>query len=213
MYIRSTKRKQQALETKSRVFDTAHRMFRDRGFYNVTVEEIAQEAGISVGTIYHLFKNKYDLLFAWHFKLDEKYKEYYEELKKDPKYQEAGTLELLREWFLAVHEICADFGMEYISVIYAYMLSDKDFARTMTDRERTYFKIILELVEKGQSEGSITKRMAAEQIASDFTVLSRGLFSAWAINNSKLSMREFCKSPLDIFIRGVSTAYENKKLN
>ncbi len=210
MYIRSNKRKQQALKTKSRIYDTAYRMFRERGFYNVTVEEIAQEAGISVGTIYHQFKNKYDLLFAWHLKIDERYEKYYEELKKDPKFQEAGAIELLREWFLAVHEICADFGMEYISVIYAYMLSDKDFARTMTNSERAYFKIILEIVENGQKEGAITTRLTAEQIAFDLTVLSRGFFSAWTISNSKLSMREFCQTPLDTFIRGIRSEGENK---
>lgn len=66
MYIRSNKRKLQAIETKNRIFDIAHAMFRERGFYNVTVEEIADAANISVGALYHHFKNKYELLTAWH---------------------------------------------------------------------------------------------------------------------------------------------------
>ena len=56
-----TPRKQQALEMRSRIQNMALDLFDREGFENVSVEEIAQKAGCSVGNIYHYFKSKDEL--------------------------------------------------------------------------------------------------------------------------------------------------------
>ena len=48
-----TPRKQQALEMRSRIQNVALDLFDREGFENVSVEEIAQKAGCSVGKINH----------------------------------------------------------------------------------------------------------------------------------------------------------------
>ena len=61
MAERITARKRQALEMRRRIQETALDLFDREGFENVSVEEIAQAAGCSVGNIYHYFKSKDDL--------------------------------------------------------------------------------------------------------------------------------------------------------
>lgn len=61
MAERLTPRKQQALEMRSRIQNVALDLFDREGFENVSVEEIAQKAGCSVGNIYHYFKSKDEL--------------------------------------------------------------------------------------------------------------------------------------------------------
>ena len=51
-------RKRQALEMRSRIQNVALDLFDRDGFENVSVEQIAQAAGCSVGNIYHYFKSK-----------------------------------------------------------------------------------------------------------------------------------------------------------
>ena len=58
MSERMTARKRQALEMRSRIQSAALDLFDREGFENVSVEEIAQTAGCSVGNIYHYFTNK-----------------------------------------------------------------------------------------------------------------------------------------------------------
>lgn len=53
MAERMTARKRQALEMRSRIQSAALDLFDKEGFENVSVEEIAQAAGCSVGNIYH----------------------------------------------------------------------------------------------------------------------------------------------------------------
>ena len=57
-----TQRKQQAMEMRSRIQAVALDLFDRESFANVSVEEIAQAAGCSVGNIYHYFKSKDELL-------------------------------------------------------------------------------------------------------------------------------------------------------
>jgi len=44
--------------------EAAIRLFSRQGFYKTRAEEIAQEAGVAVGTIYNYFQNKEDILLS-----------------------------------------------------------------------------------------------------------------------------------------------------
>jgi AcrR family transcriptional regulator len=52
-------------ETLARITQEALRLFVKRGFEAVTLDEIAQAAGISRRTFFHYFASKEDLAFAW----------------------------------------------------------------------------------------------------------------------------------------------------
>lgn len=58
----STRRQEQAQETRLRIIDAAHDLFVDQGYGSTTMGDIAQSAGVSVETIYAAFKNKPTLL-------------------------------------------------------------------------------------------------------------------------------------------------------
>ncbi len=48
-------------ETRERIMSTALRLFAERGFSAVSIEEIAQAAGVTKGAVYHWFTDKDDL--------------------------------------------------------------------------------------------------------------------------------------------------------
>jgi len=52
------------LPTKDRILDTAFRLFRRFGIRKVTIEEIAQETGVSKMTFYKYYRNKNDLVLT-----------------------------------------------------------------------------------------------------------------------------------------------------
>ncbi len=51
-------------EKTSLILDAAVKVFADKGYYGARVSDIAQEAGIAYGLVYHYFKNKEDLLIS-----------------------------------------------------------------------------------------------------------------------------------------------------
>ncbi|MGW8957036.1 TetR/AcrR family transcriptional regulator [Paenibacillus sp. NPDC055715] len=57
-------RQQKAFETKNRLIDSALKVFSSKGFVASTTKDIAKEAGITDGLIYHYFSSKEELLWA-----------------------------------------------------------------------------------------------------------------------------------------------------
>ena len=58
----STRRQEQAGETRLRILAAAHELFVDQGYGRTTIAEIAATAGVAVETVYAAFRNKPTLL-------------------------------------------------------------------------------------------------------------------------------------------------------
>jgi len=57
-------RERQKADRTRRILEAAARLFRDHGYGAIRIEDIAQAAEVSVGTLYNYFTNKGDLLLA-----------------------------------------------------------------------------------------------------------------------------------------------------
>lgn len=57
-----TRRKQQALDTRRKIFNTALSLIRQNGFDQVSVDDICATCGVSKGAFYHHFKSKLDIM-------------------------------------------------------------------------------------------------------------------------------------------------------
>lgn len=58
----SSRRKEQALETRRQIVEAARQLFLVRGYTGATMDSIAQEAGVAVETVYATFRNKRAIL-------------------------------------------------------------------------------------------------------------------------------------------------------
>jgi len=58
----SSRRQTQARETQRQIVEAARRLFIERGYRGTTIEQIAQEAGVAVETVYATFGNKRTIL-------------------------------------------------------------------------------------------------------------------------------------------------------
>jgi len=65
--MRMTRQEQKesiAKQRKQQIFDAAVKVFSQKGFDQSTIPDIAQEAGVAVGTIYNYYQSKHDLLLS-----------------------------------------------------------------------------------------------------------------------------------------------------
>ena len=51
-------------QRKQQIFDAALKVFSKKGFDQTTIPDIAQEAGVAIGTIYNYYQSKHDLLLS-----------------------------------------------------------------------------------------------------------------------------------------------------
>ncbi|HEV2404592.1 MAG TPA: helix-turn-helix domain-containing protein [Ktedonobacterales bacterium] len=62
--VAPNKRELQAQERRNQLLDTARRLFAAKGVENTTIKDIADEAGVAQGLLYHYFRGKDDLFWA-----------------------------------------------------------------------------------------------------------------------------------------------------
>ena len=60
-----------AEETRERIVDAALRLFREKGFDETTMRDIAAEAGVATGAAYYYFRSKEDLVMAFYLRTAE----------------------------------------------------------------------------------------------------------------------------------------------
>lgn len=68
-----------AEETRTRILDTALRLFRERGFDKTTMRDVAAEAGVATGAAYYYFRSKEELVMAFYLRTAEEEREQFAE--------------------------------------------------------------------------------------------------------------------------------------
>ena len=152
-----TPRKRQALEMRSKIQNTALDLFNREGFENVSVEQIAQTAGCSVGNIYH------------YFKIEEQYLSDRNTPARDKLLDFVG-----QSLVSSVSE-----PVLYKAFIHAIKYPEQHILQK-NDR-RVYYRVLRELVELCQHEGSIDAARSVDEIVEDLVVLHRGTLIEWRI--------------------------------
>jgi AcrR family transcriptional regulator len=60
-----------AEETRNRILDAALRLFRERGFDDTTMRDVAAEAGVATGAAYYYYRSKEDIVLAFYLRTEE----------------------------------------------------------------------------------------------------------------------------------------------
>lgn len=182
-----TNRKRQAIEMKQRIQAAALDLFNQKGFKNVSIEELAQEVGCSVGNIYHYFKNKEALAGSVPAYVDA----YYEELEKEYAQNDAMTAaEKLLDFVEQALEISSRDALVWQSFVYS--LKSPELGVLKLKPDRAYFQVLGRLIKGCQAEGSIPPDLDTAELVQDLVILHRGILVHWRI----------CEGGFDIKARG-----------
>lgn len=171
-----TPRKRQAIEMRAKIQSAALTLFNREGFENVSVEEIAQAVGCSVGNIYHYFKSKDELAIQVTQMVDEVYTALEEEYLTD---RETSGREKLLDFVGRSLEISASDEMLYKAFIHGLRYPEQ--AVLQKNDKRVYYRLLRELVDLCQEEGSIHPSYDPDCLVEDLVVLHRGTLFEWRI--------------------------------
>lgn len=140
-----------AQETKDRIRKAAVEIISEEGFFNTRMQDIADQAGLAVGTIYNYFSSK-DKVLAYIFKAE---MERRLEIMSDLKEQELSTREFLAE-FLNRH-FSALIENPHLGRV---LVREKDFSRgeksnQIKEHMNSLIKMLEEIFEAGYQRGEI----------------------------------------------------------
>ncbi|AJQ25644.1 TetR/AcrR family transcriptional regulator [Pelosinus fermentans] len=191
--IKLTSRAKQAVETKNRIYECGVNLIGKYGFDQITVEQIASEAGVSVGTYYYYFESKFELFKEMFKRADEYF------LNKIADNLESNiALEQIVEFFEKYADFTYENGIEIVKKI--YISNNKMFIT----ENRPMQTILQSIIEKGQSSGEIPKSMSSIELTNMLFLVGRGVIFDWCLRDGNINLKTTMKKVMGIVTKGLN---------
>ena len=187
--------KKQQRNTKGRIISAAWKLFYQQGYENTTVEDILELSGTSKGTFYHYFEGKDALLGTLSVIFDEKYEQLIPTL--DP---EGNALEALaylnRELFAMID---SSVPMELLARLLSTQLVTRG-EKHLLDRDRLYFRLLREIVTRGQEKGEIRSDYSVSEITRAYAMMERALLYDWCLRGGDYALSRYSGEIMGMFL-------------
>ena len=198
--------KKNGRNTKGRIISAAWKLFYEQGYENTTVEDIVFESETSKGSFYHYFEGKDALLGTLAYVFDEKYEELMAVM--DP---ELGAMEKL---IYLNHELFAMIDGGVSMDLLARLLSTQLLARGekhLLDRNRTYFKLLRQIITEGQKTGQLRGDFTVNEIVKAYALWERALMYDWCLAGGEYSLVAYTDSVTPMFLESYRGKTISKK--
>ncbi|MBO5976000.1 MAG: TetR/AcrR family transcriptional regulator, partial [Oscillospiraceae bacterium] len=145
--------------TRGKIVSAAWKLFYEQGYEDTTVEDIIFESETSKGTFYHYFEGKDALLGTLSTLFDEKYEALTRSMDR-----ERNAIDILhwlnKELFTMVD---TSVPIELLAGLLSTQLTTRG-EKHLLDRNRFYFRLLREIVMKGQERGEIRSDFSVGEI-------------------------------------------------
>ena len=173
-----SRQQQKSRETKEKIFQAANRNMQKKGYEELSIKNICEEAGVSNGSFYHHFKTKDDLL------------SYYieDQPKIDPDLLElpdsvAGVKEGIIQVYMNYVKYCRELGVEFVSEYYDTKNQALNAAIRM---ERPYPIVTVQnYVEKAEQAGIVSLNVGIEEFTTDIRMIVIGNVFEWCVKHGE----------------------------
>lgn len=163
------------------IIDSIAPLLAEKSFDELSVEDICKASGISIGSFYHYFEKKSDILVGLFSRIDSYMEENAFPLMK--KRDEIDNIRIFARHWLSYIE---GTGLEHSRLISS--IDATDF--TLSGEERSTAAKLAEHFARGQRLGMIDDSQPAEEAASLFMIALRGFALDWTRRNAAYSLTD-----------------------
>ncbi|MCU6747446.1 MULTISPECIES: TetR/AcrR family transcriptional regulator [Lachnospiraceae] len=197
-----SKQQQKSKETKEKIFQAAKNILQKKGYEELSIKNICEEAGVSNGSFYHHFKTKDDLL-SYYIEDQPRVNPDYLAAPKSAREASRAIVEV----YLNYVQYCRKLGVEFMSGYY----DTKNQALNPAIRtERPYPIVTVQnYVEKAVQTGVISLRGEIEEFTTDIRMIVIGNVFEWCLRNGHTDFEGNMSRSLERYLD--STLQEGKE--
>lgn len=180
-------RKDKALETKNRIFETAVALIKEKGYDNVTVSEICKTAGLAKGSFYVHYQSKEDIIRESYYADMGRYisSRYAAFSAENPGCPAAERI----IYFLGLEMEFAEYaGHEFTCRAYALNLSACLPGPSEHFQKRHFSKILYEEIQASTAE--LASGFSCEDVFYYLESVVRGMMATWCFSNHSFDIAE-----------------------
>jgi len=171
----------QSLETKQKIFSTALVLFDQKGYDNVTINDICHQIGLTKGAFYHHFNSKSDILIMKYKFNESSLLKYYHSISSELPLQK---LDKIINRFInypkltSLEEMKSSFKVQIDSHYQEFVGGDSAVQKS----------ILIKIIEEGQATGDIRDDVTAELLADIIIRYKFGLYIEWCIKDGNMDI-------------------------
>ncbi len=194
------KRELRTLANRNRILSAANRLFNEKGYNETTMADIAKEANLTNGTIYHLYNSKQDILLAIYY-------HYFKPdigLNLDVEKKLNAPINSITEFLLEYEKLWMKAG--WAVALNIYTANPKNSADSLSNIYNGNIEAKYELLSfmenadrKGLLKDSFTPLLATNSIF----IFGRGMLFQWALSSGSYDLVEMSLSYWPNFLSSI----------
>ena len=185
----NTTRKEQAEETRQRIYTSAIELMEENGFGNFTIEDISKRAGVSVGAFYHYFDSKNDILADIFYRADD-----YFSTQVVSSLNNKSISEQIIEYFDHYAKFNVDCGVETTQQIFNPKI------KFFIEEGRPMLEMLENLIRKGQEKNEIRGDTDAKGLVKYLLVMARGVVFDWSLYDGNYDLEVRMHKYMEILV-------------
>jgi len=189
-----TKRQEQAIETKERIYSAAIELMDQEGFENITIVDISKKAGVSVGAFYHYFTSKNDILAEIFHKGDD-----YFSTQVITSLHPGSIPEKIVEYFDHYAKFNVMSGVELTQQLFSPKI--KFFIK----KDRPMVTLLEDLIQEGQEKKEIRADQDPEELSRYLFVVARGIVFEWSVYDGSYNLEALMHEYMENIVSTIKT--------
>ncbi|MDO4168601.1 MAG: TetR/AcrR family transcriptional regulator [Lachnospiraceae bacterium] len=192
------KRKLSSQKKKDIIYTSAIELFRENGYDNTSMQDISRVTGISIGSIYHHYRNKAEILRRFGLAINERLLNLIEPTADNIN----NAQECIYNYLLEMAGNFDQMGYDLVSHLHdnagsIWIDMDGQFVQGSTMEKLKPF------IECALSQGTLISPYSSEQIAEYLHIAGQGIIHTWIILGGNQPMTEMTASFLQVLFRSL----------
>ena len=186
-------------QRRQQIIDGAIKVFSAKGFHSATVREIAEEAGLTMGTLYNYINSKEDIIYIVYDYISSALRQEVRDAIDGISEPKERLKAALRQNLKSIHQ-----HQDVIMFIYkASSFLDRESLHEVLGRETEYIELFEDLLRgyfKGEKVEENRLRLAADLLTYIPVIMT---FRRWSLRRRFDSMDDVMKHILDFVLHGI----------
>ncbi|MCD1160827.1 TetR/AcrR family transcriptional regulator [Peribacillus frigoritolerans] len=198
--IEPRKKQLRGEKTREKILQISLKLFSEKGYDKVTVDEIVKKSGTSKGSFYQHFSAKSDIFLVRFIEVDDYYREVFRSFPVD--------MDATEKLFIFIRKLMrfleVEMGKDLMKVIYSSALDSKEHTYFLNSN-RSLFKIIRSLIEEAKEQNDIGTDQSVNEISQLIIQSLMGIIYHWGLNNLEQSLESLSIPLTKTIINGLKT--------
>jgi len=187
-------------ERKTQILNAAEDVFNQKGFDDARMDDIAEETGLSKGTLYLYFKSKNDLIIAILDRIFQREFKQLENLQQDGLSASAAIWKLTD---IVTHDIVG--MLRLIPIIYSFLslaFRNRYVQHALKEYINRYLNVLTPIIQRGIDAGEF-RAVDAREVAIAGSAIIEGTILLWVYDNSSIDPERHIRSGMQLLLEGV----------